>query len=99
MADWIVVVDDDTATLKVAGLILSKAGMRVTAFSSGRLALDYIRKNSFPDLIGGKIRHASTDVCTDSRFQYQNLIKQALPDLHFFILRIQPLYTILRSSG
>lgn len=51
MADWIIVVDDDTSNLKVAGHILSKAGMRVTALKSGRLALDYIRKNGFPDLI------------------------------------------------
>lgn len=51
MADWIIVVDDDTSNLKVAGHILSKAGMRVTALKSGKLALDYIRKNGFPDLI------------------------------------------------
>ena len=51
MADWIIVVDDDTSNLKVAGHILSKAGMRVTALKSGRLALNYIRENGFPDLI------------------------------------------------
>ena len=51
MADWIIVVDDDTSNLKVAGHILSKAGMRVTALKSGKIALDYIRKNGFPDLI------------------------------------------------
>lgn len=51
MADWIIVVDDDTSNLKVAGHILSKAGMRVTALKSGKLALDYIRKSGFPDLI------------------------------------------------
>ena len=51
MADWIIVVDDDTSNLKVAGHILSKAGMRVTALKSGKLALDYVRKNGFPDLI------------------------------------------------
>ena len=50
MADWIIVVDDDTSNLKVAGHILSKAGMRVTALKSGKLALDYVRKNGFPDL-------------------------------------------------
>ena len=47
MADWIIVVDDDTSNLKVAGHILSKAGMRVTALKSGRIALDYIRKNIY----------------------------------------------------
>lgn len=51
MADWIIVVDDDTSNLKVAGHILSKAGMRVTALKSGAIAMDYIRKNGFPDLI------------------------------------------------
>ena len=51
MADWIIVVDDDTSNLKVAGHILSKAGMRVTALKSGKLTLDYVRKNGFPDLI------------------------------------------------
>ena len=51
MADWIIVVDDDTSNLKVAGHILSKAGMRVTALKSGKIALDYVRKNGFPDLI------------------------------------------------
>ena len=51
MADWIIVVDDDTSNLKVAGHILSKAGMRVTALKSGKIALDYIRSNGFPDLV------------------------------------------------
>ena len=51
MADWIIVVDDDTSNLKVAGHILSRAGMRVTALKSGKIALEYIRKNGFPDLI------------------------------------------------
>ena len=51
MADWIIVVDDDTSNLKMAGHILSKAGMRVTALKSGRIALEYVRKNGFPDLI------------------------------------------------
>ena len=31
MADWVVVVDDDMTNLKMAGHILSKHGMRVTA--------------------------------------------------------------------
>jgi len=51
MADWVIVVDDNASNLKVAGHILSKAGMRVTALKSGQVALDYIRKNGFPDLI------------------------------------------------
>ena len=40
MANWIIVIDDDAATLKLAGHLLSKAGYRVTALKSGRLALD-----------------------------------------------------------
>lgn len=51
MADWVIVVDDNASNLKVAGHILSKAGMRVTALKSGQGALDYIRENGFPDLI------------------------------------------------
>ena len=40
MANWIIVVDDDATTLKLAGHFLSKAGYRVTALRSGRIALD-----------------------------------------------------------
>ena len=50
MADWIFVVDDDTANLKMAGHILSKRGMRVTAFRSGESMLGALRENH-PDLI------------------------------------------------
>ena len=50
MADWIVAVDDDTANLKMAGYILSRSHMRVTALKSGQLLLDFIGKNR-PDLI------------------------------------------------
>ncbi|MBE7008183.1 MAG: response regulator [Ruminococcaceae bacterium] len=50
MAEWIVVVDDDTTNLKAAGHILSRANMRVTALKSGSLLLDYLDKNQ-PDLI------------------------------------------------
>ena len=51
MADWIIVVDDDTSNLKMAGHILSKANMRVTALKSGQALLDYIRDKGTPDLI------------------------------------------------
>ena len=50
MADWVVVVDDDMTNLKMAGHILSKHGMRVTALKSGTALLDYV-KNNQPDLI------------------------------------------------
>lgn len=50
MADWIAVVDDDTANLKMAGFILSKNNMRVTALKSGRLLMDFVAQNK-PDLV------------------------------------------------
>ncbi len=49
-SDWVVVVDDDVTNLKMAGLILSKQHMRVTALKSGRALLEYVRENK-PDLI------------------------------------------------
>ena len=51
MADWVIVVDDDETNLKMAGHILSRAHMRVTAMKSGRALLDYIREREVPDLI------------------------------------------------
>lgn len=51
MAKWIIVVDDDTANLKMAGHILSKNNMRVTAFKSGSTFLDYVNDNGMPDLV------------------------------------------------
>ena len=50
MADWVYVVDDDVANLKMAGHILSKNGMRVTAFRSGKAMLETLADNE-PDLI------------------------------------------------
>lgn len=51
MADWVIVVDDDEQNLKMAGHILSKAHMRVTAMTSGRALLDYLKAGDVPDLI------------------------------------------------
>ena len=51
MASWIMVVDDDATNLKMAGHILSKNNMRVTALKSGRAMLDYIKEKGSPDLI------------------------------------------------
>ena len=51
MADWVIVVDDDVTNLKMAGHILSKNGMRVTALKSGQALLEYLRANGAPDLI------------------------------------------------
>ena len=50
MADWVVVVDDDTANLKMAGHILSRHNKRVTALKSGWALLEYIKENE-PDII------------------------------------------------
>ena len=50
MADWIIVVDDDVTNLKMAGHILSKHNMRVTALKSGMSLLEYLKENR-PDLI------------------------------------------------
>ncbi len=50
MADWITVVDDDTANLKIAGHILSELGMRISALKSGEMLLEFL-KNNAPDLI------------------------------------------------
>ena len=51
MASWIIVVDDDVTNLKIAGQILSKNNMRVTALRSGQSLLDYVREKGAPDLI------------------------------------------------
>ena len=51
MAKWIIVVDDDTANLKIAGHILSKNNMRVTALKSGKSFLEYVDGNGMPDLV------------------------------------------------
>ena len=50
MADWVVVVDDDVTNLKIAGLILSRQKMRVTALKSGTALIEYVKTNQ-PDLI------------------------------------------------
>ena len=51
MAKWIMVVDDDVANLKMAGTILSKNNMRVTALKSGKALLDYVSEHGTPDLV------------------------------------------------
>ena len=51
MACWIIVVDDDVTNLKMAGQILSKHNMRVTAVKSGKALLEYVEEHGFPELI------------------------------------------------
>lgn len=60
MADWIIVVDDDVANLKMAGTILSRHHMRVTTLRSGRALLEYVRDNK-PDLILLDVRMPEMD--------------------------------------
>ncbi len=50
MAYWIVVVDDDVTNLKMAGHILAKNNMRVSALKSGSSLLTFMQDNK-PDLI------------------------------------------------
>ena len=51
MAKWIMVVDDDVSNLQMAGTILSKNNMRVTALKSGQALINYIEEHGTPDLI------------------------------------------------
>lgn len=51
MTDWVIVVDDDKNVLKNVCQVLRKAGIRPTALRSGGAALDYVRRNGFPDMI------------------------------------------------
>ena len=51
MADWVMVVDDDEINLKMAGHVLSRAQMRVTAMKSGEALIGYIREKGVPDVI------------------------------------------------
>ena len=60
MAGWIVVVDDDVSNLKMAGHILSKHNLRVTALRSGAALLKYMEENR-PDLILLDIRMPEMD--------------------------------------
>ena len=50
MADWVIVVDDDISNLKMAGSILSRNGMRVSALQTGAALLGFLGSNR-PDLI------------------------------------------------
>ncbi len=51
MADWVIVVDDDEKNLTMAGRILSKAQMKVTAIKSGEALIGFLKEKDMPDLI------------------------------------------------
>lgn len=61
MADWVIVVDDDVTNLMMAGRILSKHGIRVSALKSGQALLEFLSVNSVPDLILLDIRMPGMD--------------------------------------
>lgn len=50
MAKWIAIADDDMGNLKMAGHVLSKSNMRVSAMNSGKALLQFMKENH-PDLI------------------------------------------------
>lgn len=50
MAKWIAIADDDMGNLKMAGHVLSKSNMRVSAMNSGKALLQFMKENQ-PDLV------------------------------------------------
>ena len=79
--DWILVVDDDVTNLKMAGHILSKNNMRVTALRSGMALIDYIKTNT-PDLILLDIKMPGLD-----GFETLEILKaQTAPDKHIPVI-------------
>ncbi|SEG05658.1 putative two-component system response regulator [Butyrivibrio sp. Su6] len=51
MEERVVVVDDDVIILKNANTVLSEAGFKVTCLKSGKLLLDYVKKNEIDMLL------------------------------------------------
>jgi len=51
MVERVVVVDDDVIILKNANKVLEEAGFKVTCLKSGRLLLEYVRKNPIDMLL------------------------------------------------
>ena len=77
--DWVVVVDDDVTNLKMAGMILSKHNMRVTALKSGLALLEYVKTNQ-PDLILLDIKMPGLDgFATMERLKAETVIGEEIP--------------------
>ena len=77
--DWVVIVDDDITNLKMAGMILSKNNMRVTALRSGTALIEYVKTNQ-PDLILLDIRMPGMDGFeTMEKLKSQNAITDRIP--------------------
>lgn len=73
MADWIIIVDNNISSLRIAENILIKAGKRVTTLKSGRELLAYIRENGHPDLI-----LMDTDIPELDGFETLKLLKKGM---------------------
>ena len=80
MTKWIIVVDDDTANLKMADHILNKNNMRVTALKSGSAFLEYVNENGMPDLVLLDIKMPVMDGYTATRYHSLVVDKDRLPD-------------------
>ena len=77
--DWVAVVDDDILNLKMAGHILSKHNMRVTALKSGTALIEFIKTNK-PDLILLDIKMPGMDGFeTLQRLQEQTSLRNRRP--------------------
>ena len=77
--DWVVIVDDDITNLKMAGMILSKNNMRVTALRSGTALIEYVKTNQ-PDLILLDIRMPGMDGFeTMEKLKSQTAITDRIP--------------------
>ena len=61
MGDWIAIVDDDMANLKVAGMILSRNNWKAAGMKSGKALLDYVRDNGTPKLVLLDVRMPEMD--------------------------------------
>lgn len=61
MSEWVIVVDDNIADLKLAGHLLSENGMRVTALNSGQALLNYLAQEKQPDVLLLTIRMPDMD--------------------------------------
>ena len=77
--DWVVVVDDDATNLKMAGTILSRHNMRVTALRSGTTLIEYVKTNQ-PDLILLDIKMPGMDGFeTMERLKSETVVGASIP--------------------